>query len=76
MASMPLLDAASISCTSSDAPDVIARQLSQVSHGSPSIGFSQLSALARMRRRGGLAGAAGPAEQVGVADAVVAHRVA
>ena len=49
MSSTPLFDAASSSVTSSDVPLVIATQLAQTLHASPSRGFSQLSALARIR---------------------------
>ena len=49
MASTPLFEAESNSRTSSDRPWVIATQLAHSLHASPSLGFSQLSALARMR---------------------------
>ncbi len=49
MASTPLLEAASSSWTSNDVPCSTATHDSQTPHGSPSIGFSQLSTLARMR---------------------------
>jgi len=49
MLSTPVLEAASISTTSSSEPSRIARQASQVVHGSGVIPFSQLSALARIR---------------------------
>ena len=49
MASTPLFDAASSSCTSSDAPRVISTQESHLPHGSPSSSAAQLSALARIR---------------------------
>jgi len=49
MSSTPLLDAASSSVTSSDVPLVIATQLAQTLQASPSSGFSQLSAFARIR---------------------------
>ena len=49
MASTPLFDAASSSCTLSELPCVISMHEVQVPQGSPSTGASQLSALARMR---------------------------
>jgi hypothetical protein len=49
MASTPLFDAASSSCTSSDAPRAISTQESHRPQGSPSSSAAQLSALARMR---------------------------
>ena len=49
MASTPLFEAASSSCTSSELPWVISVHEVQVPHGSPSTGASQLSALARIR---------------------------
>ena len=49
MASTPLFDAASSSCTFMELPAVISRHDVQTPHGSPSTGASQLSALARMR---------------------------
>jgi hypothetical protein len=49
MASTPLLEAASSSCTSSDVPCCTCTQESQTPHGSPFLRFVQLRALARMR---------------------------
>ena len=49
MASTPLLEAASSSCTLSELPWVISMHDVQMPQGSPSTGASQLSALARMR---------------------------
>ena len=49
MASTPLLDAASSSCTLRELPWVISTHDVQTPQGSPSTGASQLSALARMR---------------------------
>ena len=49
MASTPLLEAASSSCTLSELPWVISMHEVQTPHGSPSTAASQLSALARMR---------------------------
>src|ERR1039458_5699091 len=48
MASTPLLDAASSSWTSKEAPLVISTQESHTPHGSPSTGLSQFSAFARL----------------------------
>src|ERR1017187_10667301 len=48
MASTPLLDAASSSWTSKEAPLVISTQESHTPHGSPSTGLSQFSAFARI----------------------------
>ena len=49
MASTPLFEAASSSWTSKEVPCSMATHDSQTPHGSPSIGFSQLRTLARMR---------------------------
>ena len=49
MASTPLFDAASSSCTLSELPWVISMHEVHLPQGSPSTGASQLSALARMR---------------------------
>ena len=49
MASTPLFEAASSSVTSSELPASTDRHDSQVPHGSPSTGWAQLRALARMR---------------------------
>ena len=49
MSSTRLFDAASSSTTSSARPSRIASQVGQVSHGSPSATFGQLTALATIR---------------------------
>ncbi len=49
MASTPLFEAASSSCTLRELPCVISRHEVQTPHGSPSTGVSQLSALASIR---------------------------
>ena len=49
MASTPLFDAASSSCTLSDVPAVVSTHDAHWPHGSPSTGASQLSALAKIR---------------------------
>ena len=48
MASTPLLDAASSSWTSKEAPLVMSTQESQTPHGSPSTGLVQFRAFARI----------------------------
>ena len=48
MASTPLLEAASSSCTSKEAPLVMSTQESHTPQGSPSRGLSQFSAFARI----------------------------
>ena len=55
-------------------PSSTATQLGQVPSGSPSTGCSQLRTLARMRAVDVLPGAAGAAEEVGVAHPVLGHR--
>ena len=76
MASTPLLEAASSSWTSSDVPRAISTHDAHAPQGSPSSGAAQLSALARIRAVEVLPVPRGPAEQVGVADPLVAHGVA
>ena len=49
MASTPLLDAASSSCTSKEAPLAMSKHESHVPHGSPSTGLVQFNAFARIR---------------------------
>ena len=49
MSSIPRLEAASISITSSDLPAAIVRQFSHSPHGSPETPAPQLRALARIR---------------------------
>ena len=75
MASTPLLEAASISCTSSEVPWAISVHDVHIPHGSPSAGAAQLSALARIRAEDVLPVPRGPAEQIGVRDPALAHGV-
>ena len=49
IASTPLFDAASSSCTSKDEPAAISVHDPHTPHGSPSSGAAQLSAFARIR---------------------------
>ena len=73
----PRFDAASSSKRSRKVPLAIASQCSHTPHGSPSA--PQVQAVERLgqdARRGGLPGAARPAEEVRVADPVLAHGVA
>ena len=76
MASTPLLEAASSSWTSSEVPLAISTQEEQTPHGSPSLQVGAVEGLGQDPGGGGLAGAPGPAEQVGVGHPLVPDRVA
>ena len=76
MSSTPVFEAASISITSGERPAVISQAGDAlVAWASPSRGFAQLTAFASRRADAGLAGAARAAEEVGVRQPSVAHRV-
>ena len=60
MASTPLFEAASSSCTSSDVPRAISTQESQTPHGSPSSGRRAVERLGQNAGRRGLARPRGP----------------
>ncbi len=70
-----LLEAASSSWRSNEVPCSMARHESHSPHGSPSVEVLAVERLGQDPGGGGLARAAGPAEQVGVADPVLAHGV-
>ena len=76
MSSTLLFDAASSSCTSKDVPASIAT--TALAHAARLAVVQVLAVEGLGEDAGGrrLARAAGPAEQVGVADPAVAHRVA
>ena len=77
IASTPLFDAASSSTRSKNVPAAIASQFSHTPHGSPSAPrFEAVQRAGEQAGGRGLARAARAGEQVGVADPVLAYRVA